>query len=80
MTVDKFNSIKEQIQEAKKKADMAEGAMEKIKEQWKKDLSINSIEEAEKKLDEIKIEIEKDKSKLNKMYSNLEEMHEWEDE
>jgi len=77
MTPAKFAEIKQQIQDAKKRSDMAEGAKNKIEENWSKEFSVNSLEEAESKVKDMEKEISSDKEKLEKMYNKLEASAEW---
>jgi hypothetical protein len=74
-----FAKIKQQITDAKKRSDMAEGAKQKIEENWLKEFEVNSLEEAESKVKDMKKEISSDKEKLEKMYNKLEVSASWED-
>jgi len=77
MTPTKFAEIKQSIQEAKKRSDMAEGAKQKIEENWSKEFEVNSLEEAESKIKDMEKEISSDKEKLEKMYNKLEASVGW---
>jgi hypothetical protein len=77
MTPVKFAEIKQQITDAKKRSDMAEGAKQKIEENWLKEFEVNSLEEAKSKINDMEKEISNDKEKLEKMYSKLEASAEW---
>jgi hypothetical protein len=77
MTSAKFAEIKQQITDAKKRSDMAEGAKQKIEENWLKEFKVNSLEEAKSKIKDMEKEISSDKEKLEKMYSKLEASAEW---
>jgi hypothetical protein len=79
MTVEKFNQIKSKIEQAKSSKDRAIGAKQKIEENWKNEFDIDSIEEAENKVKEIEDEIAKDKVKLEKQYSQLEKITDWDE-
>jgi hypothetical protein len=76
MTVEKFNAIKQKIEQAKSSKDRAIGAKQKIEENWKKE-GINSIEEAEEKIIELEKDIANDKTILEKQYKKLETLTNW---
>jgi DNA repair exonuclease SbcCD ATPase subunit len=78
MTPERFSQIKKSIETAKTNRDKAEGAKQKIEEQWKEEYNIDSLEDAENKIKELEEEIESDKKKLEKMYSQLEKITDWE--
>lgn len=46
----RYTELKRQVEQAQKAADRAEGALEQLEAQLKKDFNCSSIEEAEKKL------------------------------
>jgi len=77
MTSQKFEEIKSSIVSATKKRDMAEGAKNKITENWQKEFSISSQEEVETKLADLEKEIEADKIKRNKLMEKLESSADW---
>jgi len=77
MTTSEFESIKNKILVATKKRDMAEGAKQKIIENWEKSYNISTQEEVEIKLDELKKEISIDKEKRDKLMSKLESVTDW---
>jgi len=78
MTIQKFEQIKSSIVSATKKRDMAEGAKQKIVEEWKKDYSIFTQEEVESKLSELEAEIEADKKKRDSLMTKLDAVTDWE--
>lgn len=78
MNAVEFEKIKDKINKAKDKDTKAQGAIEQIMGQLKKDFAIGSIEEAKEKLAEIDRTIEKEEVKLDKIYEELEELTEWE--
>jgi transcriptional regulator NrdR family protein len=77
MTIAKFESIKNSIVSATKKRDMAEGAKQKIVEEWKKSFDISTQEEVESKLIELESEIESDKEKRDKLMTKLDAVTDW---
>ncbi len=77
MTTKEFEEIKNKIISATKKRDMAEGAKQKIEEQWLKDFKLSSSEEVEERIKELEGQIEEDKSKRNQLYSKLEKVCDW---
>jgi len=77
MTVAKFESIKQSITSATKKRDMAEGAKQKIVEEWSKSYGITTQEEVESKLSELESEIEADKKKRDKLMTKLDGITDW---
>lgn len=77
MTSKEFEIIKEKIASATKKRDMAEGAKNKIIENWQKEYDISTQEEVETKLSELESEIESDKEKRDKLIKKLEDSADW---
>jgi uncharacterized protein YpuA (DUF1002 family) len=77
MTSQKFEEIKSSIASATKKRDMAEGAKQKIVENWSKEYGISTQEEVETKLSELENEIEADKEKRDKLMKKLEDSADW---
>jgi len=78
MTPTQFSEIKDSVASAKEKKAKAEGAMEKIEENWKEEYSLDSCEEVNNKIHELNDSIEADKKKLEKMYTQLEAITDWE--
>jgi hypothetical protein len=56
---------------------MAEGAKQKIEEQWKKDFSIDTQEDVESKIVELNDEIGIDKKSREKLFIKLEAVADW---
>lgn len=77
MTPKEFQEIKSKVEKAKENKARAEGALNKIMDNLKKDYKIETIEDAETKLDELNEVIETDKDKLNGYYSKLEKVADW---
>ena len=59
MTIDEFEELKGRIEKEKEIKNKAKGAMESIETKWEKEHSFSTIEDAEKKENELKKEIEK---------------------
>ena len=81
MTIQKFESIKQNIESAKKKSTMAEGRKQSIEEKLLKDWNIEGdiVTEVEARLEKDKKSIDKDKKEREKLYNELEESYQWED-
>jgi len=77
MTVDRFNEIKEKIEAGKERKAKAEGVLERIREQWKTDFGVDSIEAAEETLEEMNGEIEKAEARLESIAEQLEGVTDW---
>jgi hypothetical protein len=77
MNVDQLEIIKEKIEKAKQQKAKAEGALEKILDQWKEEYGCASIEEAQQKHDEISSCIEKEEERLNSLLNELEKITDW---
>ena len=56
---------------------MAEGAKQKIVEEWSKSYGITTQEEVESKLSELESEIEADKKKRDKLMTKLDGITDW---
>lgn len=77
MNTTEFQDIKEKIETAKQNKARAEGAIQKIEEQWEDDFDVSNLEEAETKLAELKDRVETDQSKLDGLLDELNEMTDW---
>lgn len=78
MDIKKFEELKNKLTAAKTKKDRAEGSLEQIKVQLKKDFGLNSIEEAEEKERSLKLEIEKGEMQIAELFKQLESVTDWE--
>lgn len=81
MTVQKFESIKQNIESAKKKSIMAEGRKQSIEEKLLKDFDIEGdiVTEVEARLEKDKKSIDKDKKEREKYFEQLEECADWDE-
>jgi chromosome segregation ATPase len=77
MDVKKFEEIKEKIETLKKNKIRAETNLESIVAGWKKLYQIETVEEAQKKLDETEDAIEKNDTKIEDLYKELEGLTNW---
>jgi len=79
MTTQKFESIKQNIESAKKKSTMAEGRKQSIEEKLLKDFDIEGdiVTEVEARLEKDKKSIDKDKKERDKVFEQLEECADW---
>jgi hypothetical protein len=78
MTSKEFESIKNQIESAKKRSDMAEGAKNKISETLKKEFGIDDIDDVQIELEKMSKDIKKDKKSKEALEIELEGLHNWE--
>ena len=78
MTAEKFNQIKDKIEDLKESRAKAKGVMEDIEKKWKKDYGINSMEEAIEKEKEFATELEKLETKKEAIMSKIEKAADWE--
>jgi hypothetical protein len=76
MDLSNFEKIKRKIQDARLEKARAEGAMNKIKEQLKKEFDLE-IDEVPAKIEELEASISADKNKLSKYLTQLEEVTDW---
>ncbi len=81
MTTQKFESIKNSIESAKKKSTMAEGRKQSIEEKLLKDFDIEGdiAVEVETRLVKEKKSIDKDKKECDKLFDELEKIQDWEE-
>ena len=73
-----YNRLKRKADEAQQTADKAEGALEQVMKQLKKEFDCDSIEKAEKKLEQLKKQESKAKKEFETSVQEFEE--EWETE
>ena len=71
MTIDEFEELKERIEKEKEIKNKAKGAMENIENKWKKEYDFSTIEDAEKKENELKKEIEKSEKELDTLLKKI---------
>ena len=71
MTIEEFEELKEKIENEKEKKNKAKGAMENIENKWEKEYNFSTIEDAEKKENELKKEIEKSEKELNVLLKKI---------
>jgi uncharacterized coiled-coil protein SlyX len=77
MDVKQFEEIKGKIETLKEKKIRAEANLESIVAGWKKSYQITTVEEAQKKLDETEDAIEKNDTKIDDLYKELEGLTNW---
>lgn len=80
ITIDDIESIKEKIADAKNKSAKAEGAKERLIAQLNEDFDIENGDDIDTKITEYDESIKKDERKLEKLLTNLDEMHDWDEE
>ena len=73
MTVEEFEETKARVEKLKEESLKAKGQQESILAQWK-ERGINSVEEAEQKLNELNSEIEKKTARKEIIEQKLSEM------
>lgn len=74
MTANEFENLKSRIKDIELNNAKVSGQIELIKENWKKNYGIETLEDAEKKLSEIKSENETKIAKKNSLMDKLESM------
>lgn len=77
MKVEDFENLKSKIEELKNKKSRAEGALEQVKDQLKKDFGVNDLKEASLLLEKIDKEIKSDQSKLDELLEEIENITDW---
>ena len=71
MTIEEFEELKGRIEKEKEIKNKAKGAMENIENKWEKEYSFSTIEDAEKKENELKKEIEKSEKELDTLLKKI---------
>jgi len=79
MTLERYEEIKEKVEALKIKKTKAETTIESIQDRWKKDFGFTSVEEAEKKKEEIKKEIDQCETRLISLSEKIEGLTDWDE-
>lgn len=74
MTTSEFERIKREINKKQEESLKSKGVCEQIQKDWKKKYGFDSVEEAEKKLEELKEEREDKIRRRDKYMKNLEDL------
>jgi hypothetical protein len=77
MDTQEFERIKKKIDVLKEKRAKANGAIENILDTWKKQYSINSIEEAQEQLEALQAEYDANNTKIDTWYEELKGLTNW---
>jgi hypothetical protein len=77
MDTQEFERIKKKIDVLKEKRAKANGAIENILDTWKKQYSINSIEEAQEQLEALQAEYDANNTKIDTWYEELKGLCNW---
>ena len=77
MTAEKFNQIKDKIEDLKESRAKAKGVMEGIEKRWEKDYGISTMEEAVEKEKEFAAELEKLETKKKTIMNKIEKVADW---
>jgi predicted nucleic acid-binding Zn-ribbon protein len=77
MDTQEFERIKKKIDILKEKRAKANGAIENILDTWKKQYSINSIEEAQEQLEALQSEYDASNTKIDGWYDELKGLTQW---
>ena len=77
LSVADLDRIHDKIEAAKTRKSKAMGAMEKIEEGWKRDLGVNTVEEAREKLEEMQRETKTQQQRLDDILQQLEDAADW---
>jgi len=80
MTTEKFQELKDRIDNLKEKKAKAKGSMDSIEKGWKQEYNFSTVEEATSKLDELGSEIETGEKKLNKLMEKIESSVQFEED
>lgn len=73
-----FEELKENVEELKSEKERLKGGMEELMKRLKDEFGFSTIQEAEKALSKLDLDIEKQEKKFQKDLDNFEE--EWEEE
>ena len=71
MQVRDLEQLKARIEEAKTTKARAEGALDRIKAQWKADFGVSTIEEAEAELAKLDADLDRDEARLEGLLKDL---------
>lgn len=77
MTEAEFTNLKKKIENKKLEIAQAKGKQESILENWKKNYGISTLEEAEKKLVELKAEKDKKLKQREEYFEKLKNITNW---
>lgn len=77
MSLDRLLLIKKQIEEAKSQQASLQGQMLAIQNQWKKDFGFTDLDAAEKELQKISVELDKQVAEFDKGMKELEAAYDW---
>lgn len=80
MTTKEYAALKERVEDARERKARAQGAVERIEEQLRKDHGCETIEEAYAKLEELTKQAEADDARLQTLFTKLEKLVDWDDE
>ena len=78
MNLQEFQTIKDKIKQKEISNATATGKMNSIEESWKNRYGISTLEEAEKKLAELKKESEEKEKTRDKYFKKLQSLVDWE--
>lgn len=74
-TLEKYNQLKKQSEEAKQRASEAQGALNQIMKQLKKDFDCDTLEQAETKLKRLRWQGKQLQEKFDKELDEFERQH-----
>ena len=77
MTESEFSDLKKKIEAKKMESAQARGKMESIEETWKSKWGVSGVDEAEKKLAEMKDKAAKIKAKRDECFESLKAVCDW---
>lgn len=77
MDAKQLEELKKKIDAAKNKKARAEGSLDNIKAQLKKEFEVNTLKEAQAQLDELNKDIEKDELRFKELTEELNEITDW---
>ena len=79
MTGEDIIRIKKKIEAKKVQRIKAETTIENVQKEWKDKYGINSLEEAEAKIESLNEDIQKTDKQIERVSAKLEELTDWED-
>jgi pyrroloquinoline quinone (PQQ) biosynthesis protein C len=78
MKVEELQNIKDKIKRVNDKQTKAQGAMEQIQTQLKKEFDLNTINEAEEKVKTLTKDKERDEARRDELLKELDSLTDWE--
>jgi DNA repair exonuclease SbcCD ATPase subunit len=77
MKIEELENLQKKISSANEQRSRAIGALDKIKEDLKHNFGVDTIEQAQEKLAEMKKDLKADEERLEKMLDKISSMTDW---